>query len=165
MNPRDVRLAQSQIEAVRTMLVDDSDERLWLDSLEGETNVFELVSALLSEIEADEGLMAALTEQMAVRKQRRDRAELRISKRREAITAIMECAELDKLALPEATLSRRMTEPKLVVNDPAAVPEEYTVSVPKPSMDNIKAAFTVDGPLPNWLRVDDARPSLTVRRK
>lgn len=167
MTPRtDITLAQ--VNALKIMLADefDDDERGWLDALEGQTDAFELIRHFLDRIERDEGDRAALTQQMEDRKVRRDRADKRIAAQRDAIMAVMECANLDKLALPEATLSLRETAARLVVNDAAAVPEEYTVPNPKPSMDAIKADFTVDTPsLPNWLRVEPARPSLTVRRK
>lgn len=158
-----------QINALRTMLADqfaDDDERGWLDALEGETDAFELVRRLLDRLEREEGDRAALTEQMEARKARRDRCEARIAAQRETIATILKCAGLDKLPLPEATITLRETAPKLVVNDPAAVPQEYAVATWKPSMDAIKAAFPVDAPaLPNWLRVEPARPSLTIRRK
>jgi hypothetical protein len=157
-----------QITALRTMLADqfEDDERGWIDALEGETDAFELVRRLLHRIEAEEGDRAALTEQMEARKVRRDRCDARIAAQREAIATVMKCAGLDKLPLPEATITLRETAPKLVVNDPAAVPHEYAVQSWKPSMDAIKAAFSVDTPaLPNWLRIDDPRPSLTIRRK
>lgn len=163
-----VSLTLTQIDALKIMLRDaaEEDEQLWLDTLEGETDAFELVRAFLNGIEEDEGQAAALTAQMADRKARRDRCEARIEKRREAIMAVMACAKLDKLPLPEATLSLRTLPAKIAVNDPAAVPEEYTRAVPRPDMDAIKAAFSpANDALPNWLRVEPERPSLTVRRK
>lgn len=161
-------LTKLQVEAVVRDLRDhfEDDEQLKLDMLEGETDLFELARKLLDGIEADEGDKAVLTEQMDTRNARRDRCDARIKARREAIAALMECAELDKLPLPEATLSLRMTPAKLAVNEAAAVPEEYSVPTLKPSMEAIKAAFTPDTPdLPNWLRVEPERPSLTIRRK
>lgn len=163
-----VDLTLVQVNALKIMLGDEfeDDERGWLDALEGETDAFELVRKLLNKIEDDEGAAAELKEQMDNRKLRKDRLDNRVSKYRDAIMAVMECAGLDKLALPEATLSVRDIAAKLVVNDPAAVPDEYTTPNPKPSMDAIKAAFSPDNDnLPNWLRVEPARPSLTVRRK
>lgn len=157
-----------QVNALRTMLADEfeDDERGWLDALEGETDAFELVRQLLGKIEDDEGSAAQLKQQMDDRKLRRDRLDSRVDKYRDAIMAVMECAGLDKLTLPEATLSLRQVGAKLVVNDPAGVPDEYTTPNPKPSMDAIKSAFSPENDnLPNWLRVEPARPSLTVRRK
>lgn len=161
-------LTKIQVEAVAAHLRDflEEDERAYLDTLEGETDLFEWVRRLLAKIEEDEGNVAALKEQIGDRNVRKARAEARIETTREALKALLDCARLDKLVLPEATLSVRNTADSLKVNDPAAVPDEYTVPNPKPSMEKIKAAFTVETPdLPNWLRVEPGRPSLTIRRK
>lgn len=163
-----VDLATSQIAAVRIMLADqfEDDERGWLDFLEGETDLFEIARRLLDKMEAEEGDREVLTEQMDARKVRRDRCDARIKSLRDSLAALMECAGVDKLPLPEATVSLRQLAASIKVNDPAAVPEEYTVPSPKPNLEAIKAAFTPDSEqLPNWLRIEPARPSLTIRRK
>lgn len=157
-----------QINALKTMLGDEleDDERAWLDAIEGQTDAFELIRHLLDGIEGLEGEIAALSSQIEDRQTRKARLTRRKDTFRDGVMAVMQCANLDKLALPEATLSVRDVPAKLVVNDPAAVPDEYTVPNPKPSMDAIKAAFSPDNDnLPNWLRIEPARPSLTVRRK
>lgn len=161
-------LTTIQVQAVMAALHDafDDDERLKLDTLEGETDLFPLLARLLDRIEEEDGTVAALASQIDDRRVRKDRAAKRKDAYREAITGLMGAAELDKLTIPEATLSVRMTAAKLVVSDPAAVPDEYTIAKPVPSMDAIKAAFAPDNDnLPNWLRTEPARPSLTVRRK
>ena len=163
-----IDLTLAQINAVKLMLGEafDEDEQFALDTIEGETDAFEMLREMLARIEDEEGTRDALTEQMDARKLRRDRCDARIKAYRDGIAAIMQCAKLDKLTLPEATLSVRMTNPKLVVNDNDAVPEEYCAPVIRPSLEKIKAAFSPeDETLPNWLRIEEARPSLTVRRK
>jgi len=163
-------LTAIQVRAVLSMLRDtlgeEPDEQLLLDSLEGETDLFELVSRILNRIELEEGNRDALTKQMDDRKIRRDRCDGRIKGYREGIMALMESAGIDKLPLPEASLSLRTLPASLKVNDPAAVPEGFAVAKPVPDMDAIKSAYSPDSEgLPNWLRVEPARPSLTVRRK
>lgn len=150
---------------LRDQLGEEPDEQLLLDSLEGETDAFELIGKLLNGIERDEGDVNALDTQIADRNERKQRAKKRVDGRREAIMALLECAGLDKLTLPEASLSLRTLPAKLAVNDPEAVPEDFTVVKRVPAMDAIKSAFSVDGDLPNWLRVEPERPSLTIRRK
>jgi hypothetical protein len=163
-----VDLAASQIQAVRIMLADqfEDDERGWLDFLEGETDLFEIARRLLEKMEAEEGDREALTEQMDARKVRRDRCDGRIKGLRDSIAALMECAGVDKLPLPEATVSLRQLAASLKVNDPAAVPDEYLVPKFAPDLAKIKEAFdTANDDLPNWLRVEPPRASLTIRRK
>lgn len=161
-------LTKIQIAAIAAMLADElgEDERAYLDALEGETDLYEWVRRLLDKIEEDEGVQAALAEQIADRALRKNRAAGRIEAARRAIQALLECAKLDKLSLPEATISVRDTADKLVVNDPEAVPDKYIVKVPKPVMEKIKTDFTPqDETLPNWLRVESGIKSLTIRRK
>jgi hypothetical protein len=163
-----IDLTLAQVNGVMLHLADafGDDEQLKIDMLEGETDLLEQVRRLLDGIERDEGDKAALKEQIDARKVRMERCEHRIDARREAILALMQCAQLDKLPLPEATLSVRTVAASLKVNDPHAVPEEYTVPAPKPDLAKIKEAFAPGNDnLPNWLRVEPERPSLTIRRK
>lgn len=158
-----VDLTLIQLNAIRTMLRDafDEDEQGWLDCLEGETDAFEMLRKLLNGIERDEGDQAQLTEQMANRKARRDRCEARIKEQRDAIAAILECARLDKLVLPEATLSLRKVAPKVVVVAPELVPDELCTFTRKPSLAAIKEAEGI----PAGCSLDNGGYSLTVRRK
>jgi hypothetical protein len=161
-------LTLQQLNAIRLHLADqfDDDERGYLDLIEGETDAFEMVRKLLDGIETEEGDIANLKEQMDSRKVRKDRCEARIKARREAIIAVLECAGIDKLPLPEATLSVRQLAASIKVNDPDAVPDEYTIKKPSPDLEKIKADFAAnDDALPNWLRVEPERASLTIRRK
>lgn len=163
-----IDLTLAQINGLKLHLADqfEEDERGWLDALEGETDAFELIRRLLDRLEREEGDRNALTQQMEDRKARRDRCDARIKAQRETIMAVMACANIDKLPLPEATLSVRNMPAKLSVNDNAAVPEDFCTMKPVPNMDAIKSAFTTDTEaLPNWLRVEPERPSLTIRRK
>lgn len=140
---------------------EEADEQLVLDTLEGETDLFEITRKLLDRIEADEGDKAILAEQMDSRKVRRDRCDARIKARREAIMALLECAGVDKLPLPEATLSLRKLTPKAVVTDPDALPDELCTFTRKPNLTAIREASE----LPAGCAMDNGGLSLTIRRK
>lgn len=153
-----------QVEAVRRMLSDagmDDDERLILDTLEGETDLFELCRRLLNGIEADDGDATALKEQIEARRSRADRCKHRIEARRDALRALMECAGVDKLPLPEATLTLRKVPPKAIVTNDSELPDEFCTFIRKPNMVKIKEANT----LPPGVSLDNGGVSLTVRRK
>lgn len=156
-------LALRQIEQLKEMVGDD--ERALLDNVEGSTDALEIIHKLLDAIEDDEGVSAALTEQMAVRKERRDRAEARNEKRREVIASIMGALGQPKLKLPEVTLSLRTLDAKVAVTDPAAVPDEFMRPNPKPDMKAIVDAYKPGDNLPNWLHIIPERASLSVRRR
>ena len=157
-------LAQQQVSAVALMLVDSDDEQLKLDTLEGETGLFELTRHLLERIEEDEGAIRDLNEQIEGRQSRKVAAANRIKRRREAIQALMDCARIDKLTLPEATLSVRAVPPKAVVTDEAAVPDEFCKITRKPDLTAIKAGVEAGAAIPG-VSFDNGGTSLTVRRK
>lgn len=159
-------LTRIQIEAVAAMLHDElaDDERAWLSTLEGETNLYEWVRILLGRIEDDEGVITALAAQMDDRKLRKDRAGKRIDANRQALMALLDCARLDKLALPEATISVRDVPPKPIVNDEAAIPEAFLRIKKSPDMAAIKTEMEAARAVPGVL-LDNGSRSITVRRK
>lgn len=161
-----IDISKSQIAAVATMMRDElgADERLYLDTLEGETDLFEIVRALLDEMEDDDGVQLALSEQVADRQTRKRRAEHRNEVRRNALLALLQCAQLDKLVLPEATLSVRTVPPKAVVTDDAAVPDDFCKFTRKPDMAAIKAGLEA-GAVIDGVSLGNGGQTLTVRRK
>lgn len=159
-------LTKIQIEAIVAMLRDElaDDERAYLDMLEGETDLYEWVRRLLERIEECEGDVAALAMQIADRQERKQRAQDRIAANREAIMALLQCARLDKLVLPEATLSLRAVPPKPIVSDEAAVPDELCRFRRAPDMSAIKAEVEA-GRAVSGVTLDNGGNSLTIRRK
>lgn len=140
------------------------DEELLLDMLEGETDLFEIVRKLLDANEDDEGRKAALTEQMNIRKERRDKCDSRITKRRELIRELMEIGGVQKLPLPEATISRQKVKAKVTVKEADAVPQEFCKVTYKPDMEKIKAEYALSPVLPNWLTIEPERETIVIRR-
>ena len=159
-------LTKIQVEAVAAMLRDElaDDERAYLDTLEGETNLYEWARRLLARIEEDEGNQKTLAEQISDRQSRKERAGKRIDANREALKALLDCARLDKLVLPEATVSVRDVAPKLVVTDEAAVPDEYCRISRKPDMAAIKSGVEA-GAVIAGVSLGNGGRSITVRRK
>lgn len=159
-------LTKIQIAAVAAHLRDllDEDERAYLDTLEGSTDLYEWTARLLDRIEADEGEAQALAEQIANRTVRKNRAEARIKVSREAIQALLQCAKLDKLSLPEATVSIRDVPPKAIVTDPEQVPDELCQFKRSPVMALIKAEVEA-GRAVAGVSLDNGSVSLMVRRK
>lgn len=159
-------LTKIQVAAVAAMLRDElsDDERAYLDTLEGETDLYEWARRLLDNIEADEGHQRALSDQIADRQARKARAEARVKANRGALMALLDCAKLDKLTLSEATLSVRRVPPKAIVTDEAAVPDDFCKFTRKPDMAAIKAGVESGATVPG-VSFDDGGTSLTIRRK
>lgn len=161
-----IDLTRMQVSAVAAMLRDElaDDERAYLDTLEGETDLYELVRRLLNEIEADEGAQSALTAQIEERQARKQRAAERIKANRTAIMALMESAKVDRLTLPEATVSLRSNPPKPIVIDEASVPDVFCKFRRSPDMAAIRAELESGGAV-SGVSFDNGGTSLTVRRK
>lgn len=155
-----------QVAAVRDMLRDEllEDERLYLDTLEGETDLYELTRRLFNKIEADEGDGRTLATQIADREARKVRAAERVKANRKAIMALIDCAGLDKITLPEATFSVRDIAAKAIVTNESAVPEEFTKIKRSPDMAAIKAEVEAGRAVPG-VTLDNGGRSLTIRRK
>lgn len=142
----------------------DLDEQLKLSTLEGETELNELVSMLLAENEDDDGNIGQVKAQIEVRRERVARFERRIEARKNAIVSLMDTAQLTKLALPEATVSLRTLGPRPKVSIEEAVPDEFCKFVRKPDMEAIKAAFDRGEQIPG-VTITNGGASLSVRRK
>lgn len=161
-----IDLTKMQVSAIAAMLRDElaEDEQLYLDTLEGETDLYEITRKLLGEIERDEGDQAVLAKQIDARATRKKRLEDRVKTHRTAIMALLECANLDKLVLPEATLSVRKVPPKPIVTDEAQVPDELCKFTRKPDMAAIKAEVEA-GRAVSGVSFDNGGQSITIRRK
>ena len=162
-----IDLTIAQIEAIKAHFGDalDDDERLWLDTLEGETDAHELIVKLLDRVEEAKARATALAEQIKDRSERRARFEAQERAARAAIMSVMRAAELRSLTLPQATLSVRDLAARLVIADAGAVPDDFTVIKRVPDSKAINDAFAEAADLPNWLTREAGRSSLTVRVK
>jgi len=155
-----------QVASIVAMLQDDEDQKLLADCLEGETDLYEFASRLLNQNEDDEGVVNALAEQIDDRKTRQERAKKRIASRRDMLMALMDIARIEKLTLPEATVTKRDIAPKVVFPDVDRVPDEYCKFDRKLDREKLKAVGpdSPDG-LPSWATMDNGGRSITVRRK
>ena len=158
-------LTMQQLAAIKTMLEGEDDDRLLNDTIEGSTDALEIARGLLDASDDDEGAIAALDRQVSDRQARKKRAQDRIARRREVLTAMMQAAGAKKLTLPEASLSLRDGKAALRVVSDDAVPDAYKVAKLTTSKTAINAAFEDADTLPNWLVRDEPRPVLTVRTK
>lgn len=140
------------------------DEQLKLSTLEGETELCEIVSLLLDENEDDEGMIGAVKAQIEVKRERIARFERRVDARRNAIVSLMDTAQITKLPLPEATVTLRTLGPRPKVSIEEAIPDDFCKFVRKPDMEKIKQAFE-DGLCVPGVVLSNGGASLTVRRK
>jgi hypothetical protein len=105
----------------------DIDERTLCDTLEGATDLNEVVTAIVRSA-MDDGLMiAALKDRIAAMRERLERLGARERRKRDLALEAMEQAGLSRIQAPECTISLRQAPPSLVVEDEAQIPEWYWI--------------------------------------
>jgi Siphovirus Gp157 len=101
------------------------DEQTLADTVEGLTDLHEIVTAIIRAALADEALAAGLKGRIAEMEDRLARLQNRASKRRQIAKDVMVELDLKKLTAPDFTASIRPGMPALLVIDEAAVPSIY----------------------------------------
>jgi len=120
---REAEAARALLLNIKDVIGDDEDAAA--DAIEGETSFKEACAAAverLAELDAHDAAISAQIEKMRAR---RARLEGQADGIRAALSAAMAHAELKKLELPTATLSRRPVAPGVVVTDEAEIPSEF----------------------------------------
>ena len=101
------------------------DEQTLADTVEGLTDLHEILSAIIRAALADQALASGLEGRIAEMQARRERLQDRASKRRLIAKDVMVELNLKKLSAPDFTASIRPGTPTLMVIDEAAVPSIY----------------------------------------
>jgi hypothetical protein len=101
------------------------DEQTLADTVEGLTDVHEILAAIVRAALADEALATGLKGRVAEMQERLERLQDRAVKRRQIIKDTMIELDLKKLTAPDFTASIRPGMPALTVIDEAAVPSIY----------------------------------------
>ncbi|KFB11075.1 siphovirus Gp157 family protein [Nitratireductor basaltis] len=101
------------------------DEDLRADMLEGETDLNRVVGKALNARQEAASMAEAIKSREEDLKVRRARFEKKADAMKALIQSVMESANLDKLTLPEATLSIRKPLPKVEVTDTEQLPQGF----------------------------------------
>ena len=112
----------------------DADEETLHDTVEGMTDLAEMLAAVVRSQLDDLALVSALRTRAADMQQRLLRIEQRASKKKELLTSVMERAGLKRLTEPDFTVSLRQTQPPLVLVDENEIPSEFWKPQP-PKLD------------------------------
>ncbi len=103
----------------------DADEETLRDTLEGLSNLPEMIGAVVrSELE-DKALAKGLRGRIAEMEERLGRFEARAGKKREMAREAMESADIQKITEPDFTVSLRSVQPPLVIVEEKEIPEEF----------------------------------------
>ena len=135
------------------------------DTLEGITDLHEMIAAVIRSALVDEALHAGLRFRLDDMKERLSRLELRASKKRQLALEAMTEVGLIKLEQPDFTASARAGSPALVVVAEDRVPEAYWLPQP-PKLDRqailgeLKRGIDIPG-----AQMSNPKPVLSVRTK
>ena len=103
----------------------DIDERTLADTVEGLTDLPEILASIIHSALADEALASGLKGRLEEMQGRLERLERRAEKRRQLARDVMLELDLKKLDAPDFTASIRPGAPTLLVIDEALVPKNY----------------------------------------
>ncbi len=124
----DVELAAFNYRSIRDRLKSEDpslDEQTLADTVEGLTDLHEIIQAIVRSALMDEALAAGLKGRMSEMQERLNRLQDRASKRRQIARDVMVELDLRKITAPDFTVSIRPGTPALMVIDEAAVPPIY----------------------------------------
>ncbi len=135
---RQLQLETRAASVLRNLLLElTEDPDAIRDTVEAETNLRESIAAAYADQMEDQILLDGLNFTIAKLKERAERMEWRLEKRKAAIQKAMELGEIQKLQLPEAALSLRATPRKVEVTDMVVIPEQYWIPQ-NPTLDKSK---------------------------
>jgi len=163
-----VGLAAVQYQALRDRLRaqdPELDEETLADTLEGITDLHEILAQIVRAALTDEAMASGLQQRMGVMAERLDRLHFRAAKRREIARDVMVEAEIKKVTAPDLTLLVRPGTPALVVTDESAVPAEFW-EPREPRLNRQRLLAEVkQGVAVQGVQLSNPQPVLTVRTK
>ena len=141
------------------------DEEVLADTLEGITDLHEMIAVVIRSALVDEALYSGLRFRVDDMRERLSRLDLRASKKRQLALEAMSEAGLAKLEQPDFTASVRAGSPALVVIAEESIPAPYWLPQP-PKLDRqailgeLKRGIAIAG-----AEMSNPKPVLSVRTK
>jgi Siphovirus Gp157. len=140
------------------------DEQLREDMIVGETEIESIVKRLVK-IRTEASAMAAAVKQI---KQDNAERQARFERKADGASALLKslllAADLDKVTLPEATVSVTKPRTKCVIDDVNKLPQGFYVTERKPKTAEIKAALEAGEQIPG-ARLELVEEGLMVRTR
>ena len=138
----------------------DLDEETLADTVEGLTDLHEIIAAIIRSALSDEGLVA-----IGQMQERLGRLEDRACKRRQIAKDVMVESEIKKITAPDFTVSIRPGSAALVVVDEAVIPQAFWE--PREPRLNRQALLgeLKQGAIIAGVQLSNPEPVLSVRSK
>lgn len=168
MKPEGLKVELAKYQLIRQRLVEDfpsADEETLADTLEGITDLHEMIAAVIRSALVDEALQSGLRSRLEDMKQRLTRLEDRGLKKRQLALEAMTEVGLKRLEQPDFTAFTRAGLPGLIIVSESAIPVSYWV--PQPSKLDRQSLLTDlkrGGDIPG-AQLGNPKPVLTVRTK
>jgi hypothetical protein len=139
------------------------DEETLLDTLEGITDLHEMIAAVIRSALVDEALRTGLRFRVDDMKERLSRLELRARKKRQLALEAMTEVGLSKLEQPDFTVSTRAGSPALMVIAEKKIPESYWLPQPpklnrQALLSDLKRGVEIPG-----TQMSNPKPVLSIR--
>ena len=152
MNDRLIDFEKLKYIAIRDKLIaNDSeiDEVTLADTLEGETDLTEMLAATVRALIMDETIAEALQLRIAEMAERLTRFERRAARRRELVRDAMEDCNIKDIKQEDFTAALRNSPPKVVVIDESKIPPPFWEQRPhllkRDLLDAMKDGAQVEG--------------------
>ena len=155
---------QALAEQLRQDFADLDDETL-ADTLEGISDLPDLIQGLVRSSLADEGLIGALKTRLDDMAARRERLKTRFEKKRALVTWALGAAGIARLEAEDFSVCLRLGGPKLSVSDESRIPAGFFLAQP-PKLDRAALALALKSgqPVPGATLVAGA-PQIAVRTR
>ncbi len=141
----------------------EADAETLADTLEGVSDLPELLMRVLRSRAADLSLAEALRHRMETMRARLERLESRAEQKRSLVTTALQEAGLRKLVAPEFTAYLRPSPSKLIVVDDSLIPAEFWVEQrPRLDRQQVLAALKLGREIPGAV-LANPEPTLSIR--
>lgn len=165
MNIRpDLNLIERVSAVLEGMLGEDFDAETFWDTLDGETDVLDIIGHLVRQRVDTDAHAAASKEVAAIYTARSRRLSDRVGAINKALGDILDATGQRKVSHPLATISRTSGRVSCRINDEAAIPTQLTVTTVKPDTAAIKKQLE-DGEAVPGAELVRAPDGITVRVK
>ncbi len=161
----DLKYVQDEITALLLAHPElEEDDVLRADTIEGETKAFEFLSGIVRLIGSTQAIISGTADYIGELQERKARLERREHALRALIFKVMNTAELKKAELPEATLSIRTGQPKVLIINEKEIPDEFMRIKKEPDKTRIKAALSNNQNVPG-AALSNVEPVMAILTK